>query len=81
MCRFLYDSDPTKADYSFNTLVNLGPDGNVVAKYYKRMLFDSDGNNAEALTPSREALVDHFKANGTFTTNFGGTEERSDELV
>ncbi|GMH59069.1 hypothetical protein TrST_g10276 [Triparma strigata] len=67
----------TPPSYLFNTLVHFGPDGSIVAKYYKRMLFGTDGNKMNAddhsLTPSREPFRQHFKENGTFTTDFGVT--------
>ena len=67
----------TPPSYLFNTLVTFGPDGSIVAKYYKRMLFGADGNKVNddvfSLTPYREPFRQHFKENGTFTTNFGVT--------
>ena len=70
-------ADNTPPSYLFNTLVTFGPDGSIVAKYYKRMLFGASSNmmnvNDFSLTPSREPFRQHFGANGTFTTNFGVT--------
>ena len=68
----------TPPSYLFNTLVHFGPDGSIVAKYYKRMLFSTDGNKVVnddvfSWTPSREPFRKHFKEKGTFTTDFGVT--------